>query len=109
MIGRLDQRITLRAATRTPDGAGGFTTTWADFATTPKVWARVEMPRGREMMAEGRTTATAMTKFTIRNRSDVSETHGLLWGGEHYNIRAVFRKGTREPFLTLEAERGAPR
>lgn len=106
---RLDQRITLRAPTRTADGAGGFETAWGDFASVPQVWAKVEYKAGREVMAEGRVTATGTYHFTIRNREDVFETHGILWRGEHYNIRAVNRFGQRELFLTLEAERGAPR
>lgn len=106
---RLDQRITLRKPTLVDDGAGGCTTEWGDFTVTPKVWARVEARSGREDMVEDRVTATAFYRFTIRNRSDVDETHGLLWQGEHYNIRRVNRMGGRELYLVLEAERGAPR
>ena len=108
--GGLDQRITLREYSTVSDGAGGVTHTWADFATVPDVWAAVEPGAGAsERMTEGGVAASAMYKFTIRYRSDLSEADGLLWGGEHYNIRRIGRRGGRQNYLVIEAERGAPK
>lgn len=107
MIGNLDQRITFQAETRTSDGAGGSTIAFADIATTPTVWASVFAIRSNETDTEGRLNATGLYKFTIRNRTDIDETHQIQWRGESYNIRNVKRMGARVMYLEIEAERGA--
>jgi SPP1 family predicted phage head-tail adaptor len=106
--GKLDQRITFQKVTYSSDGAGGQTEAWGNFVNAPSAWAAVRPMSARESMAEDRMTATAETMFTIRYRSDVNETHRILWGGEEYNIRAVRRRGGREMYLEIVAERGAP-
>jgi SPP1 family predicted phage head-tail adaptor len=104
--GKLDQRITLQAKSTASDGGGGRIETWANFASVPSVWAHVRPMSARETMADERMTATAETMFTIRYRSDVNETHRLLWQSEEYNIRSVRRRGGRELYLEIVAERG---
>lgn len=104
--GKMDQRITLRALTRTADGGGGVTEAWADFATDPNVWAAVSFKGAGEGLTEGRVTARQMTTFEIYTRADVSELDGILWNGEFYNIRAVRRYGSRPLTMWIDAERG---
>ena len=104
--GKLDQMITFRRLTRTADGGGGVTEAWADFETTPCVWAGVSFKSGREGLTEGRMNASQMTTFELYTRGDVSELDGLLWGGEFYNIRAVRRYGVRPLMMWIDAERG---
>lgn len=104
--GQLDQRVTFQGKTMTPDGGGGNTTAWTDFATTPTVWAHVKPLRGTEIMREGGDVATADYRFTIRHRGDVSEVDRIVWGGTVYNIRQVHRVSAREMYLTIDAERG---
>lgn len=105
-IGAMDQQITLRRLTRTPDGAGGVTETWADFATDATVWAAVAFKGASENLQEGRINASQMTNFEIYTRSDVSELDALIWNGETYNIRAIRRYGSRPLTMWLDAERG---
>lgn len=105
-IGRMDQRITFRCFTELPDGAGGITRAWADFAKNPSVWANVRTKAFREVLTEGRVNAAYTVLFTIYNRSDVSELDAIVWRGEHYNIRGVMRTGDRDMRLVIEAERG---
>jgi len=104
--GALDQLVTLQAFTKTPDGGGGTVETWADFAADPTVWADVFPLSGREGVEDGAHNATGMWAFKIRNRQDVNETHRIMWEGAPYNIRRVARRGSRELYLTIEAERG---
>jgi SPP1 family predicted phage head-tail adaptor len=104
--GQLDQRITFQANTATPDGMGGNTKAWANFATTPTVWAGVKAGRGNEGMDEGGTVASGLWLFTIRYRADVNEVDRLLWRGEPYNIRNVKRTSQRDLLVVIEAERG---
>jgi len=105
--GSLDQRITFQEGIETSDGAGGISTSWADIVTVPKVWARVWPKSARELTEEGRINAVGLYAFKIRNRSDISEKHRIIWGGENYNIRAVRRSGDRVGYLFIDAERGS--
>lgn len=107
MIGQLDQRITLQSYTLAADGAGGQAKTWANFASVPNVWARVQPGVGSERFNEDRVNAIAPTIFTIRYRSDVDERHRIIWNSEEYNIRQVKRAGGRDLYLVIVADRGA--
>ena len=106
--GELDQRVTLRSYTQTPDGMGGQVRAAADFATTPTVWAKVQPVRGSEKFQEERTAAVSTYLITIRYRDDVNEGHFVRWRGSDYNIRNVKRTSGRELNLVLECERGVP-
>lgn len=106
MIGRMNQRITLQRAVEAPDGIGGVTKTWADFARDATPWASVIAKSGREAMVEGRTSASFVVLFTIYNRSDLTELDRIIWGGVAYNIRGIRREGGEALRLVIEAERG---
>lgn len=104
--GQLDQRVTLQEATETSDGGGGSIQAWANFSTDATVWAEVYPMSGNENENGGSINASGMWRFVIRNRSDVTERDRILWDSEPYNIRRVARRGGREMYLTIEAERG---
>ena len=106
MIGRMDQRITLQRLVKTPDGAGGYTESWANLPANPCPWAKVTAKSGRESMVEGRIAAQFTVLFEIYNRDDVTETDRILWQGAAYNIRGIRREGGRALRLVIEAERG---
>jgi len=106
--GKMDQRITLEQLSLVSDGGGGSTKTWAGLSVAPIVWAHVKANGGRETFDDDRTNATATTTFTIRNRDDVQENDRIVWRSEFYNIRHVMRQGTRDMYLRIVAERGAP-
>lgn len=106
MIGAMNQRITLERAVDTPDGIGGVTKTWVKFARDAMPWANVIAKSGKEVMAEGRTSASFVVLFTIYNRSDVTDLDRIIWGGVAYNIRGIRREGVEALRLVIEAERG---
>lgn len=106
-IGKLDQRVAFQSATWTADGAGGRTRTWSFLTVAPQVWAQVFPAGGGESFEEGRTTARAGYVFRIRRRADIDETMRIIWNGEAYDIRRVMRESPREPYMKIEAERGA--
>lgn len=104
--GRMNERITFQAFTRTPDGGGGFTEAWSNIPGTATVWAEVVAKAGREALVSDRVTATMVTLFRIRNRDDLDETMRIVWRGSNYNIRGIRRSGYGPAYLTIEAERG---
>lgn len=104
--GKMNERITFQAFTKTPDGGGGFTEAWSNIAKTPTVWCEVAAKAGREAVVSDRITASMVTLFRIRNRADLNETMQIVWRGSNYNIRGIRREGHNPQFLTIEAERG---
>ena len=105
MIGRMDQTITFQRLAEAPDGGGGVVRAWADLDENPNVWAEAKVIRGAEAFDEGRPNATMRVKFTVYSRRDISERDRLVWLGETYNIRSIFRPG-RDRRMAIEAERG---
>ncbi|TYB82884.1 head-tail adaptor protein [Maritimibacter fusiformis] len=59
----LSRRLVLEAPERTPDGAGGFTTTWTQLGT---LWAEVKPGTGRERAVEFATVAQIPYRITLR-------------------------------------------
>lgn len=59
----LTRKLLLEAPVQTPDGAGGFTTTWEARGT---LWADVRPGTGREKAAEFMTVASIPFRITVR-------------------------------------------
>lgn len=106
MIGRLDQEITFQESAETPDGAGGRVQAWNNLSADAEDWAKVNPRAATETMEEGRTTATGIYMFTIRQRDDLDERMRIVWGGRVYNIRSLGLRGDRAMYQTIEAEGG---
>ena len=102
-IGQLDQKVTIYKKTKTPNGSGGFNTAREDVAT---VWAYVRQLSTREVQQAQKLTASAMCVFVMRNRADVHESFYIEHKGQHYNIRAIPPRNTRDIFMEIHAERG---
>lgn len=83
---RLNRRITLQNPVETPDGNGGFTTSWVDVAT---IWAEVKAVGGREVFAQGQIQARQPCYFRVRYREDVTAAMRISYGGKLFNIRAL--------------------
>jgi SPP1 family predicted phage head-tail adaptor len=101
--GRMDQEVAIQRMTRTSDGAGGYTETWATLST---VWAHVGPKAGREHLADGRINASYVNVFTLYYQDGLQEADRIVWGGENWNIRGIRRAGGRELTMQIEAERG---
>lgn len=101
----MDQRITIQRATEATGSMGDVSKTWATLAT---VWAAVaDAGGGRgEQLQDERTMATATTRFTLRQRSDVTTAMRIVWRGVVYNIRAIPDRSPRRLYMDVLAERG---
>ena len=81
--GALRHPLTLQQAVRTPDGAGGFSESWATVAT---VFGKVE-PLGTESSARADQMLEAVThRVTIRKRGDVAAGMRFDWNGRVLEI-----------------------
>lgn len=103
MIGKLDERISFERKTLTPDGSGGASESWAEYA---EVWASVRPMSGRERERAMRNESAADYLITIRRR-EILATDRIVWRERYLNIRFVKDAGPRAHYLEIEAELGA--
>ncbi len=101
--GMLRTSVALQSQTRTADGVGGYTITWATYAT---VQAHVRQSSGREAMQADRLQDTAMLRCVIRYRSDVEPQHRVKIGSDVYQIRSIDNIEFRNRWLSLLLEVG---
>lgn len=101
--GTLDQQIIIQQETRTADSYGGAASAWSALAT---VWANVRPISARRVTDNAAPEEPATYRFTIRRRSDVTDTMRVSWNGGIYNIRFVADPGPRSLYMTIDAERG---
>jgi len=90
-------------ATQTQDEYGTLSSTRTLVTTA---WAKVRPLSGRERNQSDQTEESAMYRFWIHQRSDISGSHILVWNGTDYNISFVADNGPKEPYMYLDAVRG---
>lgn len=71
--GELTQRITLQTSAQIPNAIGERKQGWQNLATTPRVWAKWQDLRGRELFAQGQMQTSSEARCVIRYRDDVNE------------------------------------
>lgn len=102
-IGNMRERVEVQNVTESRTTSGYAVETWTTAAT---VWAEVTyniLPSGEEQMAD-RKTATQVTNFRIRTRTDVNEKTRLLYRSEYFDIVAIEYTPGRE-FMILQGEK----
>lgn len=70
--GTFRHELALEAATRLPDGAGGYTQSWSEVAT---LFARIEPVSAANRFGADKQTATVTHRVTLRRRDNVR--HGM--------------------------------
>lgn len=84
--GRLRHEVALESASLTPDGMGGHTESWMEFAT---VFARIEPVDAESRFGAGQSREAATHRFTIRYRGDVASGMRFTRGGRVFEIMTV--------------------
>ncbi len=105
MIGDLRHRLSLQSRSRVPDGAGGFTETWADVAAHPVVYAAIRAVGGTEALRAGQLQGTTTYRLLLRYREDINADMRLSDGAGHYDIIAVLDRDGRKQYLEVTATR----
>lgn len=102
-IGHLDKRVTLQRATvgDAGGGSGHARTDWANFASVPTVWAKLEPLDGDEFNEQGQLQPRRQWRVTIRRRQDVTTKDRLLYGSKELYIRATGDDHLRSEFMEL--------
>lgn len=100
-VGALRQRVTIESPVDTPDGAGGFT---RSFATLAQVWAKIEATSARDQFVEQRSEQSTTHIVTIRWRGDVRSQMRLLHRGRKLLIESVVDREEQRRFLICICE-----
>lgn len=95
-IGRLRHRLTLESATRTPDGGGGASESWATVAT---VWASITPTGGSEAIDADALTGRISHEIVFRHRPGVAPVMRLRRGNRVFEIAAVIDIDERKRWL----------
>lgn len=87
--GKYRHRITIKAGptNTTRDTFGRRKGTWTAVATD--LWAEKQDWQGTESVEGGRETASVITKFKIRYRTDVSPAQRIYYGTDVYQIDSI--------------------
>lgn len=101
MIGELDQRVSLQAASRAGDGGGGASLTWTEFAS---VWANVTPGTGTDELGPDRNESVTAYRVTLRRRTDVVAGQRVVTEALTLTIRNVLDNGPRAATMTLLCE-----
>lgn len=102
--GDLKHRVTIEAPVKTPDGAGGFTTSYSTIAT---VYAAIWPVSASEQVQAMQATMTITHKITIRYRSVLKGSWRLKYGNKYYSIVSIINPNMDNKFLTILAKEAA--
>lgn len=100
LIGKRRNYIAIQVATRTSDGQGGYTVTWAD---TYYEWAKATFLSGSKTLNDGGIRYRRAVDFVIRKRDDytLSGDHRISWNGDYYTIYSVLPSDKFEDLKVL--------
>ena len=82
----MPHRITIQTPTKTKNALHEPVTTWANLASTPTIWSRIEPVTGMEQLEANKLTATTTVRITIRPRSDLTSEMRIIHGATTYQI-----------------------
>ena len=100
-IGDLRHRVTLEAPIDAPDGAGGFS---RSFAPVADLWASMAPGGAREDFVEQRAEQATNYLVAIRWRDDVTKDMRFVHRGRKLRIQSVVDPNARRRFLICQCE-----
>lgn len=103
--GKLRTAVTFERATRTSDGAGGYTEAWATITGAP-TRAAVKHFTGRETMDADRIEFVSRTRLFTRYNSGLKQGDRVTMGSKVYNIQSVIDIEMRGKYLQIDLKQG---
>lgn len=100
-IADLKKRITFQALTRTADGQGGWTESWADFAS---VWASLDPVSAAERFYSQRVEMNVSHKITIRKMDGLTPEMRIVFGTRIFQIHGIYLDKEELWFINILAE-----
>lgn len=110
MVPQLNRRLILQERLNVPDGAGGFTVTWAPLGT---LWAEIKPGSGREIGDVEVKLSAVPHRITLRAAPQGSDRrpvagHRLVEGARVFVVQAVAEADPDGRFLTCFATEEVP-
>lgn len=104
-LSELRHRIIIESETQTPDGIGGFTSSWVTFKT---VWARIEPTRGNERKYAEKLEQNITHVLTCHAQSVAGVNHSMRvnHNGTIYHIKAVVKLLEVDKWVKIDAVQG---
>lgn len=99
-IGKLSDRVTIKAPTEARSRSGETTLNWDSTVAT--VWASVDGLSSRDIVQAQQANVIATHRIRIRKRSDVLHTHRVLWKSRTMEIASVTERGEMTEILARE-------
>jgi SPP1 family predicted phage head-tail adaptor len=97
--------VEFQRLTRTSDGAGGYSESWAAIADTP-TRGMIKSMSGRERWASNRIEATSTHKMAVRYFSGLSADDRVVVRDRAYNIRFINNVDYDDTWLEIDLELG---
>lgn len=105
IIGALRHQVAVQNPTRTPDGDGGYTESYAASSPSP-VWAEIvpATPSAIERVAGNTIEAPVTHIVTIRTHSGVTTKTRLVFGSRTFFVRGIQRVNEVTEWMVLSCE-----
>ncbi len=97
----LRHRITLQSKTQTPDGAGGYTTTWQ---TITNLWAHIKPVKSTHTLQNNKQTTTTTHEIKIRHRTDITTDMRFTHNQKIFSILSIQDREGKKQWLTCICE-----
>lgn len=81
-----DKRIIFEKPVKTPNGQGGFVTTWTMACT---VWARLLPTSAKEQRQSDQTVLTISHTISIRHRRDIKSSYRVKYKNRYFSIVSI--------------------
>jgi SPP1 family predicted phage head-tail adaptor len=98
-IGDLRHIISLQHQTKTPDGIGGFTTTWTDAATG--IFAAIWPVSAKEQVQSEQMTMTVTHRIRMRYRRVLKPDWRAKYGNRYFSIVSIINQNEKNKMLEL--------
>lgn len=104
----LRQRIKFQQMTRTSDGQGGWTESWADF-TAPEndgaeLWAEIKPMSASERYFAQKIEMNTTHKITIRSITGITQEMRIVFEDRIFQINGIRRENEERWWLLIDAK-----
>lgn len=102
-MGALRHRLLIEQQVQTPDGHGGYLTTWQPLEENDRIFAAIYDLGARALREAGALANQTTHRIVTRYRQDVRQGMRLIGNGRVYVIDAVLDAENRKEYLEIAA------
>jgi SPP1 family predicted phage head-tail adaptor len=103
--GDLSSFVTFERMTRTSDGSGGWSTTWATITGAP-TRAKIKAKSGGERFASERVEASAQFMIACRYFAGLTDADRVSFDGKAHNIRFINNMDFSDKWFEIDVSGG---